>query len=129
MATFRGIIQFETGNSANNRAYCYNRDGSGGYAFGTSAVTSFDQGSAFISISAGSAHYLQFSVDTGASNFGQANFSTLASNGSEWGATGVLEVTFAAGNKQLFIIKQGSAFFNGTDKLYFNLITLPPISP
>lgn len=128
MTSWRGVLHFATGTGQGNRAYCFSRDGAGKFGLAAAPYVDFDTAQGFIEANVGSRYYLQFAVDTAATNFGQSNFGTLASTGGESCTGGLLEIKDAAGSRRLYTVYSGYAFYNGTDKLFFALNTYPPRS-
>lgn len=131
MATkFRGwLVSRDLGLGSTNRANIYNRNGAGQYAFGEGTGFDLDSTQVFFQNSKGPHTILQFAVDTGETLLGQSNFGTLSSTGGIPGLQGCFELKFANGRRFIYICVDGWGFYNGTDKLFFTLITLPPFGP
>lgn len=128
MTSFRGVLHFASGTGQSARAYCFSRDGAGKFSLAADPYVDFDTSQGYIEINVGARYYLQFAVDTAATNFGQSNFGTLASTGGESCTGGILEIKDPSGARRLFTVYSGYGFYNGTDKLFFALNAYPPRS-
>lgn len=122
-------MAFSLGLGSTNRACIYNRNGAGAYAFGEGTGFDIDSTQTFFQTSTGARTILQFAVDTGETLLGQTNFGTINSTGGNPDAHGAFILKFDDGREFLYIVEQGWGFYNGTDKIFFTLICLPPTQP